>query len=76
MRQGLKLGLVLFIITINDLELAIPNHLTGNMRMMFHWNNSMKLDEIVIPRLCIENAPFELVTSFKVLRVTLNNKLQ
>ena len=53
-------------------------------------NNNMKLngnkceemiisflcDEIDIPRLCIENVPLELVTSFKVLVVTLNNKLK
>ena len=38
---------------------------------------SFLLDEIDIPRrLCIENALLELVTSFKVLGVTLNNKLK
>ena len=33
-------------------------------------------DEIDTPQLCIENIPLELVTSFKVLGVTLNNKLK
>ena len=33
-------------------------------------------NEIDIPRLCIEETPLELVTSFKVLGMTLNNKLK
>ena len=37
---------------------------------------SFLCDEIDILRLCIENVPLELVTSFKVLVVTLNNKLK
>ena len=33
-------------------------------------------DEVDTPQLCIENIPLEPVTSFKVLDVTLNNKLK
>ena len=33
-------------------------------------------DEVDTPQLCIENIPLEPVTSFKVLGVTLNNKLK
>ena len=36
---------------------------------------SLLCNEIDIPRLCIEETPLELVTSFKVLGMTLNNKL-
>ena len=76
------------IVNVNTLRLC--HRTSAQLKAGRTRNNNMKLngnkckemiiifhcDEIDIPRLCIENVPLELVTSFKVLVVTLNNKLK
>ena len=112
--QGTKLGPILFIIMINDLELTSSNTnhwkyvddytmsetinineistLQSDLDLFETWtkNNNMKLNGIkckemiisflrnktAIPRLCIDELSLELVDSFKVLGVTIKNKLK
>ena len=111
--QGTKLGPILFIIMINDLELASSSTdhwkyvddvtiseslkknevsvLQSDLNSIERWsvNNNMKLNgkkckemmvsfarsENDIPRLLIDGLPLDLVSSFKILGLTMNNKL-
>ena len=112
--QGTKLGPILFIIMINDLELASSSTdhwkyvddvtiseslkknevsvLQSDLNTIERWtvNNNMKLNgkkckemivsfvrsENDIPRLLIDGLPLDLVPSFKILGLTMNNKLK
>ena len=112
--QGTKLGPILFIIMINDLELASSSTdhwkyvddvtiseslkknevsvLQSDLNTIERWtvNNNMKLNgkkckemivsfarsENDIPRLLIDGLPLDLVPSFKILGLTMDNKLK
>ncbi|CAB4042537.1 Hypothetical predicted protein [Paramuricea clavata] len=112
--QGTKFGPILFIIMINDLELASSSTdhwkyvddvtiseslkknevsvLQSDLNTIERWtvNNNMKLNgkkckemivsfvrsENDIPRLLIDGLPLDLVPSFKILGLTMNNKLK